>query len=120
MKYFLKVQFILIEPLCSNMEISKFQSLMKDLYYTNDDKRGIYRTTLWLFEEVGELSHELKKIPSELDKSAIGEEMADIYAWVASLANLLDINLDTAVQLKYPNKCVKCDKNPCKCSKDLN
>ncbi|UYP48161.1 hypothetical protein NEF87_004446 [Candidatus Lokiarchaeum ossiferum] len=102
------------------MEISKFQSLMKDLYYANDNRRGIYRTTLWLFEEMGELSHELKKNSMEMDKKAIAEEMADIYAWVASLANLLDIDLDAAVQQKYPNKCLKCNKNPCKCNKDLD
>ncbi|WP_371803729.1 MazG nucleotide pyrophosphohydrolase domain-containing protein [Candidatus Lokiarchaeum ossiferum] len=101
------------------MEISKFQSLMKDLYYANDNRRGIYRTTLWLFEEMGELSHELKKNSVKMDKKAIAEEMADIYAWVASLANLLEIDLNKAILSKYPNKCIKCNHKPCQCQKDL-
>ena len=34
------------------MDISEFQKLMQDLYLTNDKKRGIHRTALWLGEEV--------------------------------------------------------------------
>ena len=102
------------------MEISKFQQLMKDLYFTNDNQRGIHRTSVWLVEEMGELAHELKKDLSAIDKIAVAEEMADVYAWVASLANLLEIDLNSAVTSKYPHFCVKCGQNPCKCTKDLD
>ena len=70
------------------MEISEFQEKMRDLYIHNDKKRGIHRTCLWLGEEMGELMSELKYRIDKIDKRAVAEEMADIYAWVASLANL--------------------------------
>ena len=101
------------------MDISKFQTLMKDLYFQNDIQRGILRSAIWLGEEVGELMHELKVNPNTYNKIAIGEEMADIYAWVASLANLLEIDLETAVRQKYTANCPRCNQMPCVCKKDL-
>ncbi len=98
------------------MLISEFQKLMRDLYYTNDLTRGVHRTALWLGEEVGELMHVVKNEVGELDHNAIAEEMADIYAWVASLANLLAIDLEQAIAIKYPSThCIKCGHNPCQC-----
>ena len=102
------------------MNISKFQKLMEELYLQNDSQRGIYRTSLWLLEEIGELMREIKKPLNKMDKSSIGEEMADIYAWIASIANLLNIDLEDAIRKKYPNKCIKCNNNPCTCKKFLN
>lgn len=101
------------------MDISEFQKLMRDLYFHNDSQRGIYRTALWLVEEMGELVREVKLTPEKINKSNVEEEMADIYAWVASLANLLDVDLNSAVQKKYPQYCPKCQKNPCICEKNL-
>ena len=93
---------------------------MRDLYYSNDHTRGVHRTALWLVEEVGELTRELKRDPSSIDKAHVGEEMADIYAWVASLANLLDIDLNQEINRKYPGVCRKCNHRPCECKKDLS
>ena len=101
------------------MDIAQFQALMKELYFTNDQERGINRTALWLGEEMGELFAELKKHSNELNKVAIGEEMADIYAWVASLANLLNIDLQAAVIKKYNNVCPRCNQKPCDCKRNL-
>jgi NTP pyrophosphatase (non-canonical NTP hydrolase) len=101
------------------MEISDFQHLMSQLYFENDQKRGIHRTSLWLVEEMGELVRELKKPSQNFDLNAISEEMADIYAWVASIANILGINLEHALQKKYPGNCIKCSSNPCQCRKNL-
>ena len=101
------------------MEIAAFQLLMKDLYFKNDQARGVHRTGLWLVEEVGELVREIKRDPDKINKGQVEEEMADIYAWVASLANLLDIDLNSAVNRKYPGCCPKCNRNPCICIKDL-
>lgn len=97
------------------MKISEFQKLMKDLYFHQDSKRGIDKTFIWLVEEVGELASILKQ-DSVLDSKKISEEMADIIAWMSSLANLLEIDLEKALIDKYPNKCIKCDSNPCCCS----
>ncbi len=101
------------------MDIATFQSLMKELYFVYDNERGIHRTALWLGEELGELMHELKKNPSKINKTAVAEELADIYAWSASIANLLDISLEDAITKKYPGKCGKCLHNPCICAKNL-
>ena len=100
------------------MEISDFQQKMRDLYVHNDKKRGIHRTCLWLGEEIGELMSELKYGIDKIDKRAAAEEMADIYAWVASLANLLEIDLQSVILSKY-SKCPKCNSDPCKCEKNL-
>ena len=96
------------------MKISEFQNLMKELYYHQDSKRGINGTFIWLVEEIGELAALLKK-NSETNK--VSEELADIIAWTNSLANLFNIDLETALFNKYPNKCRKCNSNPCKCGK---
>jgi len=100
------------------MEISEFQQKMQDLYIHNDKKRGIHRTCLWLGEEMGELMRELKFNIDKIDKQAAASEMADIYAWVASLANLLEIDLQSIILSKY-NTCPKCNSNPCICEKNL-
>jgi len=80
--------------------------------------RGIEKTFIWLVEEVGELASTLKQ-DSELDLNKVSEEMADIIAWMSSLANLLEIDLEKALVDKYPNKCIKCNSNPCCCSNIL-
>jgi len=45
------------------------------------------------------------------------EELSDIIAWTSSLANLLNIDLESAISKKYPGVCVKCKSNPCVCGK---
>lgn len=97
------------------MRLSEFQKLIKDLYYTQDSKRGINATFIWLVEEIGELARILKK--SITNKIEIEEELSDIVAWTCSIANLMDINIESALKKKYPDKCIKCDSNPCKCNK---
>ncbi len=101
------------------MRVSEFQNLMKTLYFHQDTKRGIEKTFIWLVEEIGELARLLKD-KGYKNRKDISEELADILAWTSSLANLLEINLETALSEKYPNKCLKCDSNPCCCSSSIN
>ena len=86
---------------------------MKKLYFKKDSKRGKEKTLLWLIEEAGELSESLRKGNIE----AIAEELADVIAWTASLANLEGIDLEKALQKKYPGYCTYCGSIPCKCKK---
>ncbi|MCD1295999.1 nucleotide pyrophosphohydrolase [Methanocella sp. CWC-04] len=95
------------------MEISEFQRLMKDLYSENDKTRGMEKTMLWFFEEVGELAEALRKE----DKREIEHEMADVFAWMVSIANMLDIDVEKACLSKYPMKCPRCGQIPCTCNK---
>lgn len=93
------------------MKISEFQEMMKRLYYPRDKARGIDGTYNWLLEEVAELGQELKGS----DREAMEKEFADVIAWLASLANIMDVDLEKAALAKYPNKCLKCQSNPCQC-----
>ncbi len=66
---------------------------------------------MWIFEEIGELS----KAVRENNIRSIKEEIADVVAWVFSLANLYNIDVEEALISKYPNKCSKCNSKPCRC-----
>ena len=94
------------------MHISEFQEMMKQLYFERDKARGINGTFNWLVEEVAELGEELKGI----NREATEKEFADVLAWLASLANIMGIDLEKAALAKYPNKCPKCQASPCKCT----
>lgn len=105
------------------MHISEFQELMKALYFDRDKGRGFSKIFLWIVEEIGELAEALRKYqelnePREVLKKNVEMEIADVVAWVASLANVLEIDLETALFEKYPNFCPKCRENPCNCEKE--
>ena len=51
---------------------------------------------MWFIEEVGELSSALAG-DDELNKE---EEFADVLAWLCTLANINDVNLEAAIE-KY-------------------
>ncbi len=93
------------------MRIQEFQKMMRDLYYSRDSKRGVEGTFNWLVDEVAELGEELKGS----DKQAMEKEFADVLAWLASLANIMGVNLEQAALSKYNNKCPKCKQLPCRC-----
>jgi NTP pyrophosphatase (non-canonical NTP hydrolase) len=84
---------------------------MKTLYEERDRKRGIEKSLMWLQTELGELFEAYLKA----DKKILEEEVADILAWLCSVCNLLEINLDRAAWEKYPSRCPKCDMTPCSC-----
>jgi NTP pyrophosphatase (non-canonical NTP hydrolase) len=84
---------------------------MRQLYFERDSERGTKGTINWLEDEFKELREALDKG----DINAAKEEFADVLAWLASLANILDLDLENVAISKYPNKCPKCGKKPCKC-----
>ncbi len=96
------------------MQISEFQEMMKHLYFKRDSERGVTGTYNWLVDEVAELGDELKKSP--LDREATEKEFADVIAWLASLANIMGIDLEKSALNKYNFKCTKCQQAPCKCT----
>ncbi|MHA1264243.1 MAG: MazG nucleotide pyrophosphohydrolase domain-containing protein [Candidatus Helarchaeota archaeon] len=101
------------------MHIREFQNLMKDLYFERDINRGLSKTFLWIIEEVGELAEALRTYQEQNQSKnklkEIGLEIADVIAWVASLANILKIDLESVLTEKYPYFCPKCHQNPCNC-----
>jgi NTP pyrophosphatase (non-canonical NTP hydrolase) len=74
------------------MHISDFQQLMEDLYGSKDRERGIPATVAWLCEELGELAQAVRKGTVEQQR----HELGDVMAWLASLANQLDLSLEDA------------------------
>ena len=98
------------------VQISEFQKMMKRLYFKRDLARGVERTYNWLLDEVAELGEEVKGA----DKGATEKEFADVIAWLASLANIMGVDLEKAAVNKYDNKCPKCQHSPSQCTFKLS
>jgi NTP pyrophosphatase (non-canonical NTP hydrolase) len=109
-----------------SVSIVQFQSLIREMYYEKDAARGIAGTFMWLIEEVGELSTALREIDSMDESKSVNpesaslrvnlqEEFADVLAWLATLANVVDIDLNRAVQDKYGSGCPGCEQFVCVC-----
>ncbi len=94
------------------MNISEAQDLIRRIYLERDRERGMDRTLLRTFQELAELSDTISKGNPRKD---IENEVADVFAWVISIANLLEMNLGEALLSKYDNVCSRCGKVPCEC-----
>lgn len=75
------------------MQLDEVQTLMEDLYGEADRERGMPATVAWLCEELGELAQAARKGTKEQQL----HELGDVLAWLASLANQLDLSLDDAM-----------------------
>ena len=75
------------------MKLDEVQTLMEDLYGEADRERGMPATVAWLCEELGELAQAARKGTKEQQL----HEPGDVLAWLASLANQLDLSLDDAM-----------------------
>jgi NTP pyrophosphatase (non-canonical NTP hydrolase) len=84
------------------MHISEFQSIISKKYGKRDRQRGIPATFMWFIEEVGELATAL----ASNDQKNKEEEFADVFAWLCTLANINDVDLQKACD-KYTGKNVK-------------
>jgi NTP pyrophosphatase (non-canonical NTP hydrolase) len=78
------------------MQIREFQKFIFDKYYATDSTRGTPATFLWFIEEVGELATAL----AGKDQKNKEEEFADVLAWLCTLANINDVDLQKAIE-KY-------------------
>jgi len=96
----------------SVVSIEKIQDMMRRIYFARDAERGAEGTYRWFKEEVEELGDAMRKS----DREALENEFADVVAWLVSLANVLQVNLETAVLRKYDNHCPKCSSSPCECT----
>ena len=84
------------------MTIHEFQQLIRDKYYATDSARGAPGTYLWFVEEVGELAHAIaNRERGTLDRANLEEEFADVLAWLATLANICDVDLTKVLHDKY-------------------
>ncbi|MHC4543209.1 MAG: MazG nucleotide pyrophosphohydrolase domain-containing protein [Planctomycetota bacterium] len=74
------------------MHISEFQRIIAKKYEKRDRQRGIPATFMWFIEEVGELATAL----ASNDQKNKEEEFADVFAWLCTLANITDVDLEKA------------------------
>jgi NTP pyrophosphatase (non-canonical NTP hydrolase) len=74
------------------MEIRDFQRLIDSRYGRRDRERGTSATFLWFIEEVGELATAL----AGDDASNKREEFADVFAWLCTLANINQVDIEEA------------------------
>ena len=84
------------------MQIKEFQGIISEKYEKRDRERGIPATFMWFVEEVGELATALAGDDQENKQ----EEFADVLAWLCTLANISDVDLEKACT-KYTGKGVK-------------
>ena len=88
--------------LAKRMHISEFQQLISRKYEKRDRERGTPATFMWFIEEVGELASALAAGGKENKQ----EEFADVFAWLCTLANITDVDLEKACD-KYTGKKVE-------------
>lgn len=98
------------------MDTREAQEIMRRVYYERDRARGVERTILRTFQELSELSEVVMENRGHDERVS---EMADVFAWVCSLANLLDIDLSEALASKYADSCSRCHSAPCQCKDSL-
>ena len=100
------------EPL---MTLGELQQLIHDMYSDKDEARGVDGTFMWLMEEIGELAAALREgTPEEL-----AAEFADVLAWLATIANVANVDLTEAVRKKYGTGCPGCGKMQCDCASEI-
>ena len=93
------------------LTISALQRQVRALYGAKDAARGDAATFLWLAEEFGELATALRSGTDE----ELALEMADVLAWLVTLANIRGVDLEAAVRRKYMAGCPGCHASPCTC-----
>ena len=87
-----------------------FQDHIEATFGSRDRARGQAATVAWLAEEVGELAKAARKGTREEQL----HELGDVIAWVASLANQLDLRIEDALA-RYADGCPRCASVPCAC-----
>lgn len=92
------------------MDLADLQSTIRATYGDRDRARGVDATFGWFVEEVGELSRAIRRQgPAERR-----HEFADVLAWLVSLADQCDVDLDEAAR-RYADGCPRCGTIPCSC-----
>ena len=84
---------------------------MAATYGERDRARGLPASIAWLTEEVGELAQAVRKGTPEQQ----AHELADVLAWLASIADQLGISLADAAD-RYADGCPSCGAVPCVCA----
>ncbi len=91
--------------------LGELQRLIHETFDAKDRRRGVEGTFMWFTEEVGELATALRGGTAQ----ERAEEFADVLAWLATLANAVGVDLESAFRAKYAAGCPGCGNIPCSC-----
>jgi NTP pyrophosphatase (non-canonical NTP hydrolase) len=80
------------------LSVACAQEAVRRAYYERDRERGLYATFAWFVEEVGELAEALL---GKRWRDGLEEEIADVLAWLLSVANLVGVDVEKAFMRKY-------------------
>jgi NTP pyrophosphatase (non-canonical NTP hydrolase) len=100
------------EPPTGGLTLQALQTMILQMYGWKDAARGDTATFLWLAEEVGELAAALRSG----SQTEVAAEMADVLAWLATLANIRGVDLAAAFREKYGRGCPACGALTCHCN----
>src|SRR3954467_12031320 len=100
------------EYTAGGLTIGTLQRQIRRMYGAKDEARGDAATFLWLTEEFGELATALRSGTDE----ELALEMADVLAWLVTLATIRGSALADAAARKYGLACPGgCGQVPCGC-----
>ncbi len=77
------------------VELREIQKAIRREYFDRDSRRGLDGTFRWFVEEIGELAKAIR------GEGSVEEEIADALAWLLSVANLLNVDVEDAFLKKY-------------------
>ncbi len=92
------------------MDLAELQDVIERTYGERDRPRGVPATVAWLTEELGELAQAVRKG----SRDQLEHEFSDVLAWLATLANQLDVDLAASIE-RFRDGCPKCGALPCDC-----
>lgn len=93
------------------LSIADLQRHIRKMYFDKDVARGVDGTFMWLMEEIGELASALRGA----DRENLAAEFADVIAWLATIANVAEVDLNAALVAKYGQGCPGCHRLVCEC-----
>lgn len=96
------------------LALRDFQLLIDRMYSRKDAARGIEGTFMWLMEEIGELAAALRDRQRH-SHDDLAAEFADVLAWLVTIANVAEVDLEQAVRAKYGHGCPGCRQMVCTC-----
>ena len=92
------------------LSLHELQARIEATFGERDRARGVDGTFRWLVEEVGEVAKALR----QRDPAELQHEIGDALAWLTSVANLVDVDLERAAS-RFVDGCPRCGNSPCTC-----
>lgn len=112
-----------VSPMQMGWTITDWVTHLDILYGASNRKRGIHAAINRLTEEMHEVesAHLFDGVGNGVmtlsqRREQVAQEFADLFAWIFSIAGMLDLPLQKVVEERYGGNCKRCGKRPCDCS----